>query len=135
MRQLKQEDFPGKKRMRADVFALENYERIRRRLTDFGDRIHAALKPKPKRQYRKRKPDVESSNSPKEKKKKNGNDDYQTVEEKCGKRDPSTPKINPKIGQFQQSPKVPLRESPTIKVRTKRKVQITPGELLRFFYF
>ena len=135
MRQLKQEDFPGKKRMRADVFALENYERIRRRLTDFGDRIHAALKPKPKRQYRKRKPDVESSNAPKEKKKKNGNDDYQTVEEKWGKRDPSTPKINPKIGQFQQSPKVPLRESPTIKVRNEKKSTNNSRRTSAFFLF
>ena len=48
--------FDRKTLITADVFALENYERIQGRLTDFGDRIHAALKPKPKRQYRKRKP-------------------------------------------------------------------------------
>ncbi len=122
MRQLKQEDFPGKKRMRADAFALENYERIRRRLNDFGDRIHTALKPKPKRQYRKRKPNVDNSISPREKKlKKDGNDDYHTVEETWGKKDPSTPKTNPKLGQFQQSPKVPFSGSPTIKVKNEKR--------------
>ena len=31
MRNLKQEDFPGRKRLRADVFVHENYDRIRRR--------------------------------------------------------------------------------------------------------
>ena len=101
MRQLKQEDFPDKKRMRADAFALENYERIRRRLNDFEDRIHTALNPKPKRQYRKRKLNVEVSSYSKDKRKKmEENDDYHTVEEKWRKRDPSTPKTNPKLGQF-----------------------------------
>ena len=120
MQQLKQEDFPGKKRMRADAFALENYERIRRRLNDFGDRIHTALNPKPKRQYRKRKLNVEVSSYSKDKRKKmEENDDYHTVEEKWGKRDPSTPKTNPKLGQFQQSPKVPFSDSPTVKKEKK----------------
>ena len=118
MRQLKQEDFPGKKRMRADAFALENYERIRRRLTDFGDRIHTALNPRPKRLYRKQKPIKEDLNSSTEKKSKvTGCDDYNTVEETWGKRDPSTPKTEPKLGQYQQSPKVPFGDSPTIKVK------------------
>ena len=70
MRQLKQEDFPGKKRIRADAFALENYEQIRRRLNDFGDRIHTALNPKPNQQYRKRKLNVEVSSYSKDKRKK-----------------------------------------------------------------
>mgnify|MGYP002803810279 CR=1 FL=1 len=120
MRQLKQEDSPGKKRMRADAFALENYERTRRRLNDFGDRIHIALNPKPKRKYRKRKLNVGDSISQKEKrKKKDENDDYHMVEETWGKRDPSTPKTNPKLGQFQQSPKVPFSDSPTVKKENK----------------
>ena len=120
MRLLKQEDFPGKKRMRADAFASENYERIQRCLNDFGDRIHTALNPKPKRQYRKRKLNVEVSSYSKDKRKKmEENDDYHTVEETCGKRDPSTAKTNHRLGQFQQSPKVPFSDSPTVKKEKK----------------
>ena len=39
MRNLRQEDFPGRRRLRADAFVLENYSRIRRRLNDFSDRV------------------------------------------------------------------------------------------------
>ena len=124
MRQLKQEDFPGKKRMRADAFALENYEQTQRRLNDFGDRIHTTLNPKPKRQYRKRKLNVEVSSYSKDRRKKmEENDDYHTVEETWGKRDPSTPKTNHKLRQFQQSPKVPFSDSPTVKKEKKNSDQ------------
>ena len=136
MRQLKQEDFPGKKRMRADAFALENYERIKRRLTDFGDRIHTALTPKAKRLYRKRKPVKESPNSlPEKKTKGKGNDDYNTVEETWGKRDPSTPKTDPKLGQFQQSPKVPFGESPTKKVKKEKSSSSKTENTSAFFQY
>ena len=46
MRNLKQEDFPGKKHLRADTFVSENYTRIRRRLRDYGDRLHGCIIPK-----------------------------------------------------------------------------------------
>ena len=102
MRNLKQEDFPGKKRLRADTFVSENYSRIRRRLRDFGDRLHSRINPKKKRTYEKKtiKGDsddnlpstVESVSSREE--------SYHAAEEKWGKKDPETPKQNPRIGQF-----------------------------------
>ena len=39
MRNLKQEDFLGRRRLRPDTFVFENYPRIIRRLTDFSDRF------------------------------------------------------------------------------------------------
>ena len=121
MRQLKQEDFSGKKRIRADAFALENYNRIRRRLTDFGDRLHSTIKSKPKRKYTKRKLAADSSNSPKAKRlKKDRGEDYHTAEETWGKKDPSTPKANPKLGQFQQSPSVAFSDSPAVKGKKEK---------------
>ena len=43
----------GKKRLRADTFVSENCSRIRRRLFDFGDRLHSHTNPKKKRTYEK----------------------------------------------------------------------------------
>ncbi|CAB4008570.1 Hypothetical predicted protein [Paramuricea clavata] len=39
IRNLKQDDFPGRSRLRPDAFVLENYQRMRRRGNDYGDRI------------------------------------------------------------------------------------------------
>ena len=50
MRNLKQGDFPGRKRLRADVFVHENYDRI----TNYADRLHTYLLPQ------KKKSDIES---------------------------------------------------------------------------
>ena len=47
MRNLKQEDFSGRKRLRADTFVYENYSRIRC-LHDHGERKRAYKKKKKK---------------------------------------------------------------------------------------
>ena len=44
-------------------------------------------------------------------------DGYSNAQETWGKRDPATPKRNPKLGQFQQSPTVPLSQKPDIHRR------------------
>ena len=182
MRNLKQEDFPGRRRLRADAFVLENYPRIRRRLNDFSDRI---VSKKTKRQKDRANKAKAAQNSSAEKEeilhvdkdpiksepRKNdlnntrdsdtkddetmkdaqlngskdfkpcykesveriptevdtcfndGKDDakvtsvidvdeYSNARETWGKKDPNTPKRNPKLGQFQQSPSVPLSKTP-----------------------
>ena len=48
MRNLKQEDFPGRRRLRADAFVLENYPRMRRKLNDFSNRIDSKKNKKQK---------------------------------------------------------------------------------------
>ena len=45
MRNLKQEDFAGRKRLRSDAFVSENYSRIRRRVRDYADRLHSSIRP------------------------------------------------------------------------------------------
>ena len=115
MRNLKQEDFPGIKRLRADTFVSKNYSQIRGRLRDFGDRLHSCINPKKKRTYEKKtmKGDdnlpstVESVSSLEE--------SYHAAEEKWGKKDQEMPKQNPRIGQFQQSQTIPLSTNPDIK--------------------
>jgi hypothetical protein len=61
MRNLKQEDFPGRRRMRVDAFVLENYPRIRRRLNDFSDRVVSRKTKKQKNRANKSKKDKRSS--------------------------------------------------------------------------
>ena len=46
-------------------------------------------------------------------------DEYSNARETWGKKDPNTPKRNPKLGQFQQSPSVPLSKTPDIKKKNK----------------
>ena len=46
-------------------------------------------------------------------------DEYYNVQETWGKKDPATPKRNPKIGQFQQFPSVPLSKTPDMKKKKK----------------
>ena len=183
MRNLKQEDFTGRKRLRADTFVSENYTRIRRRLSDYGDRLHTRLISKTKRAYNKKTKkdnDVDNlyarigssssseenyydaqekggkndSETPKQnpkhdrltskakrpynKKTKKHNEvdnlyarigssssseeNYHDAQEKWGKKDPETPKQNPKFEQFQQSPTIPLSEAPDFKKpKPKRK--------------
>ena len=94
--------------MRANVLALKNYEHVRRRLTLETESIRPLLQ---KQSFftGKWNPVKEGPNSlPEKKTKAKGNDDYNTVEETWGKRDLSTLKTDPKLGQFQQSPKVPF---------------------------
>lgn len=122
MRNLKQEDFPGRKRLRADVFVHENYDRIRRRERNYADRLHTYLLPQKKRKYQKKNSGIESdevdSSATSEEK------SFHEAEEKWGKKDPETPKLNPKIGRYQQSPTIPLSENPDLKkARSKRKPQ------------
>ncbi|XP_046864644.1 uncharacterized protein LOC124459168 [Xenia sp. Carnegie-2017] len=113
MRNLKQEDFPGKRRLRADVFVLQNYERIRRRERNYGDGLHVYLKKQKKRRYEKRTKNIAESN--------NESDSdlpemtYHTSQERWGKKDPETPKQNPKLGRYQQSPSIPLSVTPNLK--------------------
>ena len=115
MRHLKQEDFPGKKRLRPDVFVSENYKRTRRRVNDFADCMHSRMLPKRKRSYPKKdKKDTNCSkkhNVSKSAKQEKQDISYHTAEETWGTKDPDTPKQNPKIGQFQQSPSVPLSKN------------------------
>ena len=54
MRNLKQEDFPCRKRLRTDTFVHENYSRKRRRLRDYVDRLHGRMFLKKKRKYKKK---------------------------------------------------------------------------------
>ena len=56
-------------------------------------------------------------------------DEYSNVQETWGKKDPATPKRNPKIGQFQQSPLVPLSKTPDMKKKKKS------GHASAFFEF
>ena len=104
MRNLKQEDFPGRKRLRADVFVHENYDRIRRRERNYADRLHTYLLPQ------------KNSSATSEEK------SFHKAEEKWGKKDPETPKLNPKIGRYQQSPTIPLSQNPDLK-KAKSKVK------------
>ena len=59
MRYLKQEDFPGRKYLRADVFVSENYEWIRR-IIDYSDRLDSCKREKPKRSYKRKKKDADN---------------------------------------------------------------------------
>ena len=90
MRHLKQEDFPGKKRLRPDVFVSENYKRIRRRVNDFADRMHSSILPKRKRSYTKKdKKDTNCSkkhNVSKSAKQEKQDVSYHTAEETWGKK-------------------------------------------------
>ena len=54
MRNLKQEDFPYSKRLRAYTFFRKNYSQIRRRLRDNADRLHGCtfLKKKDRRRVK-----------------------------------------------------------------------------------
>ena len=153
MRNLKQDDFPGRSRLRPDAFVLENYQRIRRRGNDYGDRIASKRGQKRKKNNER----IESTRRDVKKQKVNGNKkkenkfeakerhekfskpaknpavkvkdlsnsdqnaetekNYSTVQETWGKKDPLTPKRDPKIGQFQQSPPIPLSKTPDVKRR------------------
>ena len=128
MRHLKQEDFPGKKRLRPDDFVSQNYKRIRRRVNDFANRTHSNLRMKPKRSYKRKEGRNFKQNVSKEAKRKKQQpkaESYHTSQETWGKKEPpGTPKTNAKIGQFQQSPSIPLSETPDIK--TKRTHGISP---------
>ena len=117
MRNLKQEDFSRRKRLRADTFVYENYSRIRRRLCDYGDRLHSRLKPKRKRAYKEKekKEDSDGNLSRQLKASVHKRKNYHDAQEKWGKKDPETPKHNPRLGQFQQSPKIPLSSKPDFK--------------------
>ncbi len=118
MRNLKQEDFPGRKRLTADVFVNENYERIRRRERNYADRLHVHVLPQMKRKYKKNTKDDESdifnsSDTSEEK-------SFHEAEETWRKKDPETPKRNPKLGLYQQSPTIPLSETPDLKKAKNR---------------
>ena len=93
------ENFPGRKRLRADVFVHENYDRIRRRERNYADHLHTYLLPQKKRKYQKKKSGIESdeANSGATSEEKS----FHEAEEKWGEKDPETPKLNPKIGQYQ----------------------------------
>jgi hypothetical protein len=125
MRNLKQEDFHARKHLRPDAFVLENYDRIRRRIVDYSDRLDACRLPKQKRSYRQKKKENDNPNLVTNK------DDisqlqeqYRNAEEKWGKKEPETPKLNPRLGQFQQSPKFPLSEQPDLKDKSRGKKKI-----------
>ena len=113
MRNLKQVDFKRKKRMRSDDFAAQNYKRIRRRVNDFADRRHSSMKPRRKRQYKKKAAIVDDIAQQKRRE----GAGYHSAEETSGKKDPETPKKNPKIGQFQQSPVIPMSSTPDVKTK------------------
>ncbi len=53
-------------------------------------------------------------------------ENYHDAHEKWGKKDPEMPKQNPKLGQFQQSPMVPLSTNPDFKTRRADKKTHTP---------
>ena len=69
--------------------------------------------PQKKRKYQKKKSDVESdeANSGATSEEKS----FHEAKEKWGKKDPETPKLNPKIGRYQQSPTIPLSRNPDLK--------------------
>jgi hypothetical protein len=127
MRNLKQDDFPGRSRLRHDAFVLENYQWIRRRGNDYGDRIASKRGQKRKKtnvkkqkvnsdkkeenkfevKERREKKHVSTTNkfskptkNPPDKVKDLSNSDenaatennYSTVQETWGKKDPLTPK-------------------------------------------
>jgi ubiquitin C-terminal hydrolase len=123
MRNLKQEDFPGRKYLRADVFVSENYERIRRRIIDYSDRLDSCKREKPKRSYKRKKKDADNPIpvSSEEYSEDLQEHDYHNAEETWGKRDPETPKTNPRLGQYQQSPKIPLSQDPDLKEKSIKK--------------
>ncbi len=98
MRNIKQENFPGKKRLRADTFVSENCSRIRRRLRDFGDRLHSHTNPKKKRTYEKETIKGDSNdNLPKTVESVSSlEESYHAAEEKWGKTESEMPKQNPR---------------------------------------
>ncbi|CAB4035484.1 kDa in NOF-FB transposable element, partial [Paramuricea clavata] len=122
-RNLKQEDFPGPKYLRADVFVSENYERIRRIIIDYSDRLDSCKQAKPKRLYKRKKKDADDPLpvSTEEYSEDLQKHDYHNAEETWGKRDPETPKTNPRLGQYQQSPKIPLSQDPDLKKKSSKK--------------
>ncbi len=128
MRNLKEEDFPGKKHLRADTFVSENYTRIRRRLRDYGDRLHGCIILKVKRTYQKKTKKEDGCDSPSSTVESISSleENYHDAHEKWGKKDPETPKQNPKLGQFQQSPMVPLSKNPDFKTRRADKKTHNP---------
>ena len=83
---------------------------------------------KPKRSYKRKEGRNFKQNVSKEAKRKKQQpkaESYHTSQETWGKKEPpGTPKTNAKIGQFQQSPSIPLSETPDIK--TKRTHGISP---------
>ena len=157
MRNLKQDYFPGRSRLRPDAFVLENYQRIRRRGNDYGDRIASKRGQKRKKNNER----IESTRRDVKKQKVNGNKkkenkfeakerhekfskpaknpavkvkdlsnsdqnaetekNYSTVQETWGKKDPLTPKRDPKIGQFQQSPPIPLSKKNNERIESTRR--------------
>jgi ubiquitin C-terminal hydrolase len=124
MRNLKQEDFAGRKRLRADSFVSENYDRIRRRIRDYADRLHNSLVPKKKRTYNKKtktEHDLIEDRYSRIADSSSSEETYHDAQEKWGKKDPETPKQNPKLGQFQQSPTIPLSTTPDVKKSTDKK--------------
>ncbi|CAB4021708.1 ubiquitin carboxyl-terminal hydrolase 8 isoform X3, partial [Paramuricea clavata] len=209
MRNLKQDDFPGRSRLRPDAFVLENYQRIRRRGNDYGDRIASKRGQKRKksneriestrRDVKKQKvngnkrkenkfeakerreqfskpatnpavkvkdlsnsdEDAETEKNYSTKQKVNGNKkkknkfeakerreqfskpatnpavkvkdlsnsdedaetekNYSTVQETWGKKDALTPKQNPKISQFQQSPTMSLSKKNNERIESTRR--------------
>ena len=140
MKQLKQEDFGGLKRLRVDEFVSENYKRIRRRLNHFADKMHINLykRRKPKRakdskeETTKQADEIEegvydqiSESSGLE------NPDYNEAEETWSKRSMPTPTKDPKVGQFQQSPAVSLSNTPDPKfTKSKAKHRKITGYLM-----
>lgn len=126
MRNLKQEDFPCRKHLRADTFVHENYSRIRRRLRDYADRLHGRAFLKKKRKYKKKTEDNEKNLNSVTESNSSSEENYHNAEEKWGKKDPETPKHNTRLGQFQQSPTIPLSTNPDLKKRkAKRKVHMS----------
>ena len=94
-----------------------------RRIIDYSDRLDTYRNKKKKRSYKQEKKE-DSNQNPGSSEGRNNDvkeQHYRNSEEKWGKRDPETPKSNPKLGQFQQSPKIPLSEQPDLKTKSSAK--------------
>ena len=130
MRNIKQDDFHAQKHLRVDAFVLENYEWIRR-IMGYFDRLDTCTYQKRKRSYRQKKNGNQNPVSSKGDNKELQDQHYRNSEEKWGKRDPETAKLNPTLGQFQKSPKIPLSKQLDFENRISRKCKLAVVDTTR----
>ena len=87
-------------------------------MRDYADRLHGRMFLKKKRKYKKKtQKDGEKNLNSVAKSSSISEENYHNAQEKWGKKDPETPKLNPRLGQFQQSPTIPLSTNPEKKAK------------------
>ena len=118
MRNLKQEDFPYRKRLWAYTFFHKNYSQIRRRLHDNADKIAWLYVSQKKRQK-----DSENDLNSVAEISSTLEENYHNAQGKWGKKRSRDTKTESKTssGQFQQSPTIHLSTNPNLKKKKSEK--------------